>query len=69
MEIIRKTVYLRNFTRGQYKLVRQHIQSAIIGLIPAIGIRHNCCMLLTYWVDSHLYNSLTYAYQGKNLLP
>ena len=58
MEIIRKTVYLRNFTRGQYKLVRQHIQSAIIGLIPAKGIRHNCCMLI-YRADSHLYNSLT----------
>lgn len=69
MEIIRKTVYLRNFTRGQYKLVRQHIQPAIIGLIPAIGIRHNCCMLLSYRADIHLYNSLTYDYHGKNLLP
>ena len=59
METIRKTVYLRNFTRGQYKLVRQHIQSAIIGLIPAKGIRHNCCMLLSYRADIHLYNSLT----------
>ena len=59
MEIIRKTVYFRNFTRDQYKLVRQHIQLAIIGLLPAKGIRRNCCMLLSYRADSHLYNSLT----------